>query len=81
MGQSKAEKLYSFCVARAVRFLYEDIGEHSKNYCCYCFKCHICRLLMYALLCRKHHHCLKIIKKDTPIIIKNNDLFKVVPKK
>ena len=44
VGQSKAEKLYSFCAARAVRFLYEDIGEHSKNYCCYCFKCHICRL-------------------------------------
>ena len=78
IDQSKAEKLHYFCAARAVCFLYEDVKGHGKHFCCYCFKCRICRLLMYVMLCRKHHHYLKIITNDTPVVVKNNNLFKVV---
>ena len=37
-------------------------------------------MTMYVLLCTKDHHYLKVITKNTPIIVKNNNLFKVAQK-
>ena len=45
VNPAKAENLDVFSIAVALQHNSEVFKEHSKGYCCYCFKCRIYRLL------------------------------------
>ena len=78
VDQNKAKKLHSICIARCIRFLVEHVRGHNGKLPFHCFKCRICRVLMNELLSRKDFNLLKVIKKDTFIIVKKRDLIKFV---
>lgn len=59
----KAKRLRSLFVARCIPHIATQTRRHTSEYKCYCFKCHICQMLIYVLFSRGH---LRLMSITTP---------------
>ena len=50
VNPTKAQNLHVFSITVTLQYHSEMFKEHSKNHCCYGFKCRIYRLLTRTLL-------------------------------
>ena len=57
----KAKKLTSITIARCISHVTKEIQEHNENFHCHCFKCRICRVLLFILVERKNEKLLLLV--------------------
>ena len=57
----KAKRLHSLCVARYIRYVCSQTRRHNSEYKCYCFKCHLARMLLQVLSSRRHLRLMSIV--------------------
>ena len=65
---SKAKSLRSLCAARCICYIATQTRRHNSEYKCYCFKCRICRLLIYVLFSREHLKLVSIVTASNYLV-------------
>ena len=69
VDSAKADTLHVFSIGLSLRYHSEMCKEHSKNHCCYCFKCRIYRFLTQTLLRRGYKNILFISGNCNAIVL------------
>ena len=69
VNYTKAQNLDVFSIAVILQYHSEMFNEHSKNYCCHCFKCRIYRLLAQTLVYKGYKNSLYISGNCSAIVL------------
>ena len=71
----KAKKLSLISIDCCICHLTLPIEGHRKNFYCHCFKCRICRILLFALVVRKNGKLLLLSMNKSYKVISDNMLY------
>ena len=74
----KANQLYSFYIARSVRYLQLSTKNQDREHNCFCFVCQIQQLLIETLILLKHYRLLFVVNGENYLTISDDFLCNLI---
>ena len=75
VSYEKVKKLTSVTIEKCICYITVEIVGHNKNYDCRCFKCQICKTLIFFLVERKRIKLLLFVDNSNYKTISDEELF------